>query len=872
MKKNNFDVFGMTCSSCQAHVEKAVRKLDGVNKAAVNLLSNDMVVEFDETKVTEDIIIKAVIDAGYNAKIKEKVVTNVVDDKLKSMKKRLIISICFLIPLMYIAMHQMINHMFGIAAPRFIRNIFSGVSNSLNFAIAQIVLLAPIVIVNRNYFSVGFKRLFKRSPNMDSLIALGSSASIIYGFIALGMMIYGFSINDLQLVSRYCQDLYFESAGTILTLITLGKFLETKSKGRTSEAISKLINLAPKTAIVLKDGKEVEVEFENIKEKDILLIRPGESIPVDGVIVDGITSVDQSSITGESIPVEKSVGDNVISGTINKNGAIKIEASKVGENTTLSQIIKLVEEASNSKAPISKIADKVSGVFVPVVILISIITAITWIIVGQSIEFALTSAIAVLVISCPCALGLATPVAIMVGTGKGAENGILIKDAESLEMLHKIDTVVLDKTGTITEGKPKVVDIITSQTLIGNKLKNVKVIENRNNTLKVENELLKTAASLEKNSEHPLAEAILEKASERNVELVDVQEFKAVSGRGIEGVIEKSKYFAGNIQFMNENNIDTSVTQSIVENLAKEGKTILYFAKEKSLIGAIAVADTIKESSIDAIKSLKKQKLDVIMLTGDNKTTAEAIAKKLDITNVISEVMPQDKEAEVLKLQKAGKKVAFVGDGINDSPALVRADVGLAIGSGTDIAIESADIVLMKNNLYDVDTAIRLSRSTINNIKMNLFWAFFYNMIGIPVAAGVFYSSFGLKLNPMIGAAAMSFSSVCVVTNALRLRKFKANKVEKEIEKSNVNNYNCNIEKCNKEKDDNMKTMIINGMACNHCKMSVEKALSAVEGVEKAEVNLDKKEAKITLNKDVDNNVLKSVVEEAGFEVVEIKE
>ena len=872
MKKNNFDVFGMTCSSCQAHVEKAVRKLDGVNKAAVNLLSNDMVVEFDETKVTEDIIIKAVIDAGYNAKIKEKVVTNVVDDKLKSMKKRLIISICFLIPLMYIAMHQMINHMFGIAAPRYIRNIFSGVSNSLNFAIAQIVLLAPIVIVNRNYFSVGFKRLFKRSPNMDSLIALGSSASIIYGFIALGMMIYGFSINDLQLVSRYCQDLYFESAGTILTLITLGKFLETKSKGRTSEAISKLINLAPKTAIVLKDGKEVEVEFENIKEKDILLIRPGESIPVDGVIVDGITSVDQSSITGESIPVEKSVGDNVISGTINKNGAIKIEASKVGENTTLSQIIKLVEEASNSKAPISKIADKVSGVFVPVVILISIITAITWIIVGQSIEFALTSAIAVLVISCPCALGLATPVAIMVGTGKGAENGILIKDAESLEMLHKIDTVVLDKTGTITEGKPKVVDIITSQTLIGNKLKNVKVIENRNNTLKVENELLKTAASLEKNSEHPLAEAILEKASERNVELVDVQEFKAVSGRGIEGVIEKSKYFAGNIQFMNENNIDTSVTQSIVENLAKEGKTILYFAKEKSLIGAIAVADTIKESSIDAIKSLKKQKLDVIMLTGDNKTTAEVIAKKLDITNVISEVMPQDKEAEVLKLQKAGKKVAFVGDGINDSPALVRADVGLAIGSGTDIAIESADIVLMKNNLYDVDTAIRLSRSTINNIKMNLFWAFFYNMIGIPVAAGVFYSSFGLKLNPMIGAAAMSFSSVCVVTNALRLRKFKANKVEKEIEKSNVNNYNCNIEKCNKEKDDNMKTMIINGMACNHCKMSVEKALSAVEGVEKAEVNLDKKEAKITLNKDVDNNVLKSVVEEAGFEVVEIKE
>lgn len=912
MKKEKFNIQGMTCSSCQAHVEKAVKNLDGIKNVNVNLLSNNMIVEYDESILDNSKIVGAVVDAGYSATIgnsKSKDKNNdekSIDknqEKLKVMKKRLIISFVFLIPLMYVAMHQMLNHIFGLPIPSIIKNFFDGPINALNFAITQVVLLLPIVILNRNYFIVGFKRLFKGSPNMDSLIAIGSSASIVYGLWSIYAIIIGFDAGDLTYVERYSKDLYFESAGTILTLITFGKYLETKSKGKTSDAISKLINLAPKTAIVLKDNKEVEVLVEEIEKGDTIIIKPGESIPVDGVVISGSSSIDQSSITGESIPVQKEIGDYVISGTINKNGVLKIEATKVGENTTLSQIIKLVEEASNSKAPISKIADKVSGIFVPTVILISIITAIVWILAGQNFEFALTSAIAVLVISCPCALGLATPVAIMVGTGKGAENGILIKDAESLELLHKIDTVVLDKTGTITEGMPKVVDVITSQTLLGStsSLNNgrVKIIGNANYNLKVENELLKIAGSLEKNSEHPLAEAIIERAKENNIELSEVENFEAVSGRGIKGKINNVNYFGGNLAFMNENNINTEIVETKVLELSKQGKTLLYFAKENNLIGIIAVADTIKESSIDAVKYLKNKNLEVIMLTGDNKQTAEYIGKRLNIDKIIPEVMPQDKEKEVAKLQDCGKKVVFVGDGINDSPALVRADVGLAIGSGTDIAIESADIVLMKNDLRDVDTAIELSKSVIRNIKMNLFWAFFYNIIGIPVAAGVFYPIFRLKLNPMIGAAAMSFSSVCVVTNALRLRKFKNknfsnnNEIIQEIndkqektkktnkqENSNTNIINGKVSKNNKEivsvknkeikENKNMKKISINGMSCNHCKMSVEKALGSIDGVEKVEVSLENKSAIVTLNKEVENSVLKSVIEDAGFEVTEI--
>ena len=830
MKKVQFDIQGMTCSSCSAHVERAVNKLEGIKKVNVNLLSNNMNVEYDEAKIDNDTIIKAVMEAGYGASISSKKVEktnkNTKDNTIKSIKKRLIVSFTFLIPLMYIAMHHMLYEWFGLPVPEFINNIFHGTQNVLVFAFTQLLLLVPIVYVNRNYFSVGFKRLFKRTPNMDSLIAIGSTASILYGIFAIYMISYGLGHNQLDVVEKYSQDLYFESAGTILTLITLGKYLETKSKGKTSEAISKLINLAPKTATVIKDNTEREVSIEEIIKDDIILIKPGGSIPVDGIIIEGSSYIDQSRITGESVPVEKMIGDNVISGTINKNGAIQIKATKVGEDTTLSQIIKLVEEASNSKAPISKLADKVSGIFVPVIITIAILATIFWLLNGQSFEFALSIGIAVLVISCPCALGLATPVAIMVGTGKGAQNGILIKSAESLELLHLVDTVVLDKTGTITEGKPKVIDISGNE------------------------KLLQIAGSLEKNSEHPLAEAILDKIKENNIELLEVTDFSAITGRGVTGIIDGTRYYGGNLKFLEENNININGIND--KQFLKQGKTVLYFANDTSVVGIIAVADTIKETSNQAIQELKKRNIEVVMITGDNKVVAETIGHQLGIEKVVSEVLPQDKEKEVAKLQARGKKVAFVGDGINDSPALVKSDVGLAIGSGTDIAIESADVVLMKNSLLDVVAAIDLSKAVIRNIKMNLFWAFFYNSIGIPVAAGALYLSLGIKLNPMIGAAAMSLSSVCVVTNALRLKKFKVkyNKEEKKMK---------------------TKTIIIEGMQCNHCKMSVEKALNSMEEISKVEVNISDKTAKIELVKEIDNSKLKSTIEELGFTVKEIK-
>jgi len=827
MKKVKFDIQGMTCSSCSSHVEKAVCKLNGIENVNVNLLSNNMVVEYNDDIVSNNEIINAVIDAGYGARVSDKTeekrhISKDTDknSSLKSMKKRLIISICFLIPLMYIAMSHMLP------VPQFIKNIFHGTENSITFAITQVLLLIPIIYLNRNYFIVGFKRLFKGTPNMDSLIAIGSSSAILYGIFAIYMIGYGLGHNRLDIVQNYSMNIYFESAGTILTLITLGKYLEAKSKGKTSDAISKLINLAPKTAIVLRD-KEIEIPVEEILVGDIIIIKPGAGIPVDGIIIEGSSSLDESSITGESMPVSKTVGDNIISGTVNRSGYFKMKATKVGQDTTLSKIIKLVEEASNSKAPISKLADKVSGIFVPTVIIIAIIATVFWLLQGQSFEFALSIGIAVLVISCPCALGLATPVAIMVGTGKGAENGILIKSAESLELLHSVDTVVLDKTGTITEGKPKVTDIISKIP---------------------ENEFLKIAGGLEKNSEHPLAEAILEKAKE----IDEIKNFSSIPGRGVQGIVNGITYFGGNLAFMQENNIDTKEFEEQCNKLLKQGKTVLYFAEEQNLIGIIAVADTIKKDSYKAIQEFKKKNFEVVMLTGDDKIVAEAIGNSLNIDKVISEVLPQDKENEILNLQKQGKKVAFVGDGINDSPALVRSDVGLAIGSGTDIAIESADIVLIKNSLLDVVTAINLSKAVIRNIKMNLFWAFFYNSIGIPVAAGVFYLNFGLKLSPMLGAAAMSLSSVCVVTNALRLKNFKSNYKKEE------NNMNT-------------KTIYIEGMSCNHCKMSVEKALSSIVGVSKVEVNLEKKNAILESETSLDNETIKKVIEEAGFTVKEIK-
>lgn len=927
MKKAKFDIQGMTCSSCSAHIEKAVNKLEGIKKANVNLLSNNMTVEYDEKVLNDNEIIHAVEKEGYGASLHEtkkqsnannrndsqspnnnnshnnnngqnpnnnnsqsnnnnqnkKENIDQTKENIKSMKHRLIISICFWIPLMYVSMYHMFNEWFGLPIPTLINDLFHGNENAITFGFTQFLLLLPIIYVNRNYFIVGFKKLFKGSPNMDSLIAIGSTAATIYGIFAIYMIGYGLGHNQMELVERYSMDIYFESAGTILTLITVGKYLETKSKGKTSDAISKLINLAPKTATVLRDGKEIELNIEEIVVGDIVIIKPGASIPVDGVIIEGSSAIDQSSITGESIPIEKTVGETIISGTINKNGYLKMKATKVGDDTTLSQIIQLVEEASNSKAPISKIADKVSGVFVPTVIIIAFITIIVWLLAGQSFEFALTMGIAVLVISCPCALGLATPVAIMVGTGKGAEKGILIKSAESLELLHTVDIVVLDKTGTVTEGKPKVTDIVSN---IG------------------ENELLKIAGSLENNSEHPLAEAIIERVKEQQIKISEVKDFTAISGRGVKGKIDGVNYFGGNVLFMEEKNIELGNLKTKGEEFLNLGKTVLYFANQERVLGIIAVADTIKETSYQAIQELKNRKMEVVMLTGDNKIVAETIGNNLGIDKVVAEVLPQDKEKEVANLQAKGKKVAFVGDGINDSPALVRADVGIAIGSGTDIAIEFADVVLMKNSLLDVVTAIDLSKAVIRNIKMNLFWAFFYNAIGIPIACGVFYPAFGLKLNPMIGAAAMSLSSVCVVANALRLRRFKSSVnenvstdcegkcVDSKLQDKNKNvstkcDDKCRIAeqqdkienaenedmKCNGKctttqrevKDMNTKTVSIEGMSCNHCKMTVEKALSSIDGVTKVEVSLENKNAVIKSEEEIDDNKIKEVVEEAGY-------
>lgn len=835
--KQKFNVTGMTCSACSAHVEKAVKKVDGVKDVTVSLLSNAMTVEYDGEKTGAAEIIHAVEEGGYGAsewQKKEKAPVENAQTALDEMKQRLIISFVFFIPLFYISM----GHMMGLPLPRFL----SGLENGIAYAMTQLLLTLPIMYVNRKYYLVGFKTLFHRSPNMDSLIAIGSAAAVVYGLVAIYQMGWGMAYQDWELVSKYHMDLYFESAGTILTLITLGKFLETRSKGKTSAAIEKLLNLAPKTAAVLRDGKEVEIPVEEVRIGDIIAVRPGQSIPVDGVIVKGRSAVDQSALTGESIPVEKNEGDAVIAASINKTGYFEFEAQKVGEDTTLAQIIHLVEEASNSKAPIAKLADKISGVFVPVVITIAVLAAFFWLFMGQSVEFALSIGIAVLVISCPCALGLATPVAIMVGTGKGAENGILFKSAEALETAHAVSAVILDKTGTITEGKPRVTDILPAPGV-------------------TQSELLTAAASLEAPSEHPLSLAVTEKAAEEKIQPLPVEGFTALSGLGIEGEISGKAYQAGNLKFMEKRGVSFEALRNAGERMASEGKTPLYFSSEGKPLGILAAADTVKATSRQAIEQMKKLGLDVIMLTGDNKRTAEAIRAQLGLDRVIAEVFPQDKEREVRRLQEMGKRVAMVGDGINDAPALARADVGIAIGAGTDVAIESADVVLMKSDLLDAVTAIELSRSVIGNIKMNLFWAFAYNTIGIPLAAGLFYLPFHLTLNPMFGAAAMSLSSFCVVTNALRLRWFKpsfSRKVPMEQE---------TIENTEKGENDMEKVLSVEGMMCAHCKMAVEKALSAVEGVSAAQVDLEAKTATVTLSGGTADETLVKAVTEAGYEV-----
>lgn len=823
-----FNVTGMTCSACSAHVEKSVKKLNGVKSVNVNLLQNNMHVDFDETAVSVDDIINAVVSGGYGASVagkEQEKKDNKIDNEISNMKFRLIVSLVCLVPLMYISM----GHMWGWP----FLNVFHGAENGITFALTQMLLMLPIMYVNRKYYITGFKTLFHGAPNMDSLIAIGSGAAFTYGIIAIYCIGYGLGHGDKEFAHSYMMNLYFESAAMILALITLGKFLESRAKGKTSQAIEKLIDLSPKTAVVIRDGKEVTVGVDDVQIGEIVAVKAGQSVPLDGVIVEGNGAIDESAITGESIAVEKNVGDKVIGATINKSGYFKFKVEKVGEDTALSQIIHLVEEASASKAPIAKLADKVSGIFVPVVISIAVITIIVWLLLGKGISFALSMGISVLVISCPCALGLATPTAIMVGTGKGAQYGILTKSAESLETAHQVDTVVLDKTGTITEGKPSVTDI--APVGISDK------------------ELLQIAASIEYLSEHPLAKAIVEKAD--GLEFSDVADFEQIVGQGVKGNVDGKKVLAGNYKMMRENNIEVSED----EIFANDGKTSLYFAVDNKFVGIIAVADTIKETSRQAIEDMRNMGLDVIMLTGDNAVTANAIKNKLPLSSAVAEVLPSDKEEVVRKLQQSGHKVAMVGDGINDAPALTRADVGIAIGAGTDIAIESADIVLMKSNLQDVVTSIELSHSVIKNIKENLFWAFFYNALGIPIAAGVLYGIAGLKLNPMIAALAMSFSSVFVVSNALRLRFFKPK---------------CNNIKTVKNEKENItmtKTIKINGMMCSHCTGRVGEVLNAIDGVS-AEVSLDNGgQAVVTLAKDVSDDVLKKAVVDAGYEVVGIE-
>lgn len=850
--KQKFDVTGMTCAACQANVEKSVRKLTGVDLVNVNLLANNMVVEYDENTVTEGTIIGAVKAAGYGAAAAGKKAAasgekskDRMGEELQNMRFRLIVSLVFLVPLMYLSM----GGMMGLPVPE----IFAGAENALTLAFTELLLTLPVVYVNRKFYLVGFKALAHRMPNMDSLIAMGSAAALVYGCVAIYGIGYGLGHGDTELVHAYMHDLYFESAAMILALITLGKFLETRSKGKTSEAIEKLMDLAPKTALVVKNGAEVEIPLEEVAVGDLVIVKPGQNIPVDGVLVEGMTSVDQSALTGESIPVEKKPGDPLSAATMNKNGAIRLRATKVGDDTTLAQIIRLVEEAGSSKAPIAKLADKIAGVFVPTVILIALASMVIWLLAGESISFAISIGISVLVISCPCALGLATPVAIMVGTGKGASNGILIHSAESLEVAHTVQTVVMDKTGTITEGKPVVTDILTREG-IG------------------KDELLAAAAAIEKPSEHPLSEAIVRAAEEKGIPLGKAEDFQAKPGYGIEAVLDGKRYCAGNQAGMDAWGIRTDEMREASGKLAEQGKTPLFFARDGKLAGLIAVADVVKPTSRKAIEEFKAMGIEVVMLTGDNKKTAAAIGRELGIEHVIAEVIPQEKEKHVRELQETGKKVAMIGDGINDAPALVRSDVGIAIGAGTDVAIESADIVLMKSDLLDAVTAIQLSRSTIKNIKENLFWAFFYNSIGIPLAAGVFYSTLGWKLNPMFGAAAMSLSSVCVVSNALRLRNFKPKFAtgDKYLEKRALSAVPENIKKEEKgEKEIMTKTMKIQGMMCNHCKMSAEKALNAIDGI-RAEVNLEKAEAVITYEKDVADEVLAAAITEAGFEPGEI--
>ena len=831
MKKEEYAITGMTCSACSSTVQNSVNKLEGIKEVQVNLLANKMVVEYDEAMLNSEKIIQTVVHAGYGANLKGKETLSQTDNSKKEyekMKQRCIASFVFMVPLFYLSMGHMLNW----PLPDF----FLGHTQSMNFAFTQFLLTLMIAILNQHYFITGFKTLFKLHPNMDSLIAVGAGAAILYGIFAIYKIGMALGTSDMVVLHHYTMDLYFETGGMILTLITLGKTMETRSKQKTSDAIAKLLDIAPKTAIVIRNGQEVEVAIAEVQIGEICLVKPGSKIPVDGLILEGSSSVDESMISGESIPVDKHVQDRVIAATLNKFGSLKVQATQVGQDTTLSKIIQLVEEASSSKAPISKMADYVSSIFVPIVLVIATLTLIVWLWFGAGFESALSAAIAVLVISCPCALGLATPTAIMVATGQGAIHGILIKSAEALETAHHVSTIILDKTGTITEGKPQVMDLV-----------------------ELDSKLLEVAYALEKESEHPLAMAVVQYCQMKQISSLAVQQFSAVAGKGVQAIFEDKQALGGNQRFMVENGFELELLQLHAQQFTSQGATILYFALDKKLLGCLAIADKIKPSSIEAIDHMKAMGLEVMMVTGDNPLAASYIAHQAHLDLIESEVLPHQKQEIVARLQLEGKKVCMVGDGINDAPALALADVGMAIGAGTDIAIETADFVLIKNSLMDVVNAISLSKATLRNIKQNLFWALIYNCIGIPLAAGLFFPLLGWKMNPMFGAFAMSFSSVSVVSNALRLRNFKSIQRKKESVITDL------------EGESKMeKTMMINGMMCEHCKGRVEKALMEISGVQSVTVTLNEKSAKVICNESILDETLKQVVEKAGYDVVEV--
>lgn len=838
MMTEQFAVTGMTCAACSAHVEKAVSRLSGVQSAPVNLMLGSMTVTYDEKAVTEGDIIAAVKAAGYGASPASQTDQGQLrrdqDAALRRRKKHLIWSVVFLVPLFYLSM----GHMMGLPLPQVLH------THPLLLACLQLALVIPILILNRNYFTVGFSRLVKLSPNMDSLVAVGAAAGLVYSLIEMGLLTAG-QVSGMP-------DLYFESAGMILTLVTVGKYLEERSRGKTTGAISALLALAPESAVVRRQGQELTIPTEEIVAGDTVIVRQGGRIPVDGVITDGHAAVDESAITGESLPVEKVPGDAVTSATVTSSGYLELRATRVGGDTTLSQIIRLMEEAASSKAPISRLADRISGIFVPAVMAISLTAALLWAFVGgMDVRFCLSIAIAVLVISCPCALGLATPVAIMVGTGQAAQQGILIKSAESLELLHKVQTVVLDKTGTVTMGQPRVTDILCAPGV-------------------TEEELLCVAASAEKPSEHPLAHAIVEESQARHIPLCPVSGFRSVPGGGIQATLSGEAVLAGNAGYLAQNGVSLAAMEADAHRLAEDGKTPLFFAESGHLLGCIAVADVVKPDSAKAIAALRRMGRRVVLLTGDNQRTANAIARQIGVDQVIAQVLPQDKAKCVAQLQQQGQRVAMVGDGVNDAPALAQADVGLAIGAGTDIAIESADVVLMKSSLLDIPAAMDLSRAVLRNIKQNLFWAFFYNSIGIPVAAGVLYPALHLTLNPMLAAAAMSLSSVCVVSNALRLRGWKPPVFSDHPVPTAPLPESAVFQSQGKEENTVNKTIHIDGMMCAHCTGRVEKALNDLPGVE-ATVDLDSKSAAVTCTPDVSDDTLRQAVEDAGYHVTGIR-